>query len=153
MNLDNLNKWLTLIANVGVLAGIVFLAFEIQQNRLSTEAQTRSNIANMVYEGLQSWADNPTLIQALVKLDNGEELSQEENVVLRYSQAGEMRRWENTYYQYERGLFSDSEFRGMREQWRARLATAAFDSYWDETRMERYSEGFVVLVQELIAEN
>ena len=32
MDFDRLNKWMTLAANVGVLAGIVFLAFEIRQN-------------------------------------------------------------------------------------------------------------------------
>lgn len=32
MNSDKLNHWLTLGANIGVLAGIVFLALEIRQN-------------------------------------------------------------------------------------------------------------------------
>ena len=32
MNLDSLNKWLMLAANIGVLAGIVFLGLEIRQN-------------------------------------------------------------------------------------------------------------------------
>ena len=32
MDFDRLNRWMTLAANVGVLAGIVFLAFEIRQN-------------------------------------------------------------------------------------------------------------------------
>jgi hypothetical protein len=33
MNLDNVNKWLTLVANFGVVAGIVFLAVEVRQNQ------------------------------------------------------------------------------------------------------------------------
>ena len=33
MNLDNLNKWLMLVANIGVLAGIFFLVLEIRQNK------------------------------------------------------------------------------------------------------------------------
>lgn len=32
MTMDKLNTWLTLIANIGVLAGIVFLAIEIRTN-------------------------------------------------------------------------------------------------------------------------
>ncbi len=32
MKIENFNRWLTLGANVGVLAGIIFLALEIQQN-------------------------------------------------------------------------------------------------------------------------
>jgi hypothetical protein len=33
MHLDSLNKWLTLLANFGVVAGIFFLAIEIRQNQ------------------------------------------------------------------------------------------------------------------------
>ena len=32
MNLDKANQWLTLLANIGVVIGIVFLAFEIRTN-------------------------------------------------------------------------------------------------------------------------
>jgi hypothetical protein len=32
MKLSAINDWLTLAANIGVLAGIIFLAMEIQQN-------------------------------------------------------------------------------------------------------------------------
>jgi hypothetical protein len=37
MNLDKLNQWLTLLANFGVVAGIVFLAIEIRQNQALLE--------------------------------------------------------------------------------------------------------------------
>jgi hypothetical protein len=32
MDLDRLNRWLNLLANIGVVAGIVFLAIEVGQN-------------------------------------------------------------------------------------------------------------------------
>ena len=35
MKLENLNKWLSLAANLGVVAGIVFLAIEVRQNQIS----------------------------------------------------------------------------------------------------------------------
>ena len=37
MDLDKLNKWLTLVANFGVVAGIFFLAIEVRQNQTSLE--------------------------------------------------------------------------------------------------------------------
>ncbi len=33
MNLDKINDWLTLAANIGVLAGILLVAYEIRQNQ------------------------------------------------------------------------------------------------------------------------
>ena len=43
MKLENLNKWLTLIANFGVIAGIVFLGLEVQQNMVLIRAEMMSN--------------------------------------------------------------------------------------------------------------
>ena len=37
MDFDNLNKWLTLLANFGVVAGLVFLVIEIRQNQTLLE--------------------------------------------------------------------------------------------------------------------
>ena len=41
MDADRLNRWLTLIANLGVVAGLVFLAVELNQNTKATIAEAR----------------------------------------------------------------------------------------------------------------
>ena len=38
--MDRLNQWLALIANMGVIGGVVFLAVEIQQTSDVINAQT-----------------------------------------------------------------------------------------------------------------
>jgi len=43
-NKEELDRWLSLLANVGVIAGIVFLAIEIRQNTEMVESQTRDSI-------------------------------------------------------------------------------------------------------------
>ena len=43
MNIDNVNKWLTLLANFGVVAGIVFLGIEVRQNQVILEDTYRLN--------------------------------------------------------------------------------------------------------------
>lgn len=48
MNLDSLNKWLTLLANLGVVAGIIFLAIEIRQNQISLDRN--SELVEREYE-------------------------------------------------------------------------------------------------------
>ena len=54
MNVDKFNSWLTLLANVGVLAGIVFLALEIKQNTQMLERQAHlersGNISGLLVE-------------------------------------------------------------------------------------------------------
>jgi hypothetical protein len=47
---DRLNSWLSLIANIGVIAGFIFLAYEIQQNT----AQLRADASYSINEALSS---------------------------------------------------------------------------------------------------
>ena len=44
MRLKEFNSWLSLLANVGVVAGIVFLAVEIRQNQTTIEESNRINL-------------------------------------------------------------------------------------------------------------
>jgi len=46
MNLDIVNRWLTLLANIGVLLGIVFLAIEMRNSSDAITAQVRDSIAD-----------------------------------------------------------------------------------------------------------
>ena len=43
MNMDNFNKWLAAVSNIGVLIGIVFLVVEIRQNTTAIESDTYWN--------------------------------------------------------------------------------------------------------------
>ena len=46
MNLDKVNQRLTLLANIGVLLGIVFIAVEMRNSSNAVAAQTRDSIAD-----------------------------------------------------------------------------------------------------------
>jgi len=41
--LDQINRWMMLAANVGVLLGILFLVFELRQNTIASHAEAASN--------------------------------------------------------------------------------------------------------------
>jgi hypothetical protein len=44
MNVDSLNRWLSLAANIGVIGGVIFLAIEIGQNRESLDQANRLSL-------------------------------------------------------------------------------------------------------------
>ena len=54
MKLSNVNEWLTLTANIGVLAGIIFLAVEIQQNT----ALSRASAYRDTIQEISDWREN-----------------------------------------------------------------------------------------------
>lgn len=70
MDTDRLTRWLTLLANIGVIAGIVVLAVEIQQsNRIaiaSTEIEVRNSFDNL---NVAIFSD-PNLTELLVRLSD-----------------------------------------------------------------------------------
>jgi len=74
MKLDDLNRWLTLGANIGVIAGIVFLAVELRQNNELLAADARFNRLQMSWNGWQSLAENGDLTALIYAAENGDTL-------------------------------------------------------------------------------
>ena len=111
MHLDKANGWLSLIANVGVLLGIIVIAVELQQTQISMLAEastTRAQLATQIYE-IQKENGIPELQQ---KNQQGIELSPEE-----YSRALQwvltaLRYFENLHYQMQAGVLDDEIWEG-----------------------------------------
>jgi hypothetical protein len=59
MDLDKVNKWLTLVANFAILAGLVFLALEIQQNTNAVRSAAVQEATNIAREHPLMYAQNP----------------------------------------------------------------------------------------------
>ena len=119
MNLDDLNRWLTLGANVGVLIGLLLLVFELNQNRDMIRAQTRNDIATGVMQLMALPAANPQLAAVVRRGDAGEELTPDEHFQYRRFQIATFRYYENAHYQYRQGMYDEAEFSKQKEAWRA----------------------------------
>ena len=66
MKIKKLNDWLTLLANVGVIAGILFLGYELRQNNELMRAEARADrrdgsSAGAAYGGASG---HPTSVQS-----------------------------------------------------------------------------------------
>lgn len=59
MDLDKVNKWLTLVANFAILAGLVFVALEIQQNTSAIRSAAVQEATNIAREHPLMYAQNP----------------------------------------------------------------------------------------------
>ncbi len=98
MNFDKLNQWLSLIANVGVVVGIFFLAMEIRSNTASNRIAIQSAFSTNWVSINGGIAENPELAAVIEKAIVGEELNDVERRQLNHfvrqhaSQANLMRR-------------------------------------------------------------
>ena len=61
MDLDRLNKWLVLLANIGVIAGIVFLAMEIKVNTSAIRSASLQSITDASADTLRALASDREL--------------------------------------------------------------------------------------------
>ena len=111
----DLGQTITVLANVGVIAGIVFLGIELRQNTRIGQAQSRAQIASDATDYMQRRAENPQLEEIMIRANDGEELSRLEQQQLFFLLRSIFRRWENTHYQYRQGLYSEEEFAVARE--------------------------------------
>ena len=74
----DLGQTITILANVGVIAGIIFLGVELQQNNELMSAQERFNRLAIVTEAWASWAEDGELTEIRVRASNNEPLTEVE---------------------------------------------------------------------------
>jgi len=111
LKVERLNQWLTLLANLGVIAGIVFLALELQQNTEMIRAQSRADMSRDVGNLLSLHVNDPEYIDAMSRGLHGETLTEIEAVQFRRTYNAMIWHWNNLEYQHRAGLYPTSEYR------------------------------------------
>ena len=125
MQFEKINQWLTLVANVGVIVGIFFLATEIRQTNELMESERRFNRLQVVLDGNAGYFENPLLTQAFRKASAGEELSADEETALRFQTINIISTWQWTWLE-----LPEDEF--PLEQYRSSLQTEWFRERFEE---------------------
>ena len=138
-----LGQAVAILANIGVIAGIVFLAFELQQNREMIRAQTRNELSQTIVDLMVSVADNDELANLRRRADSSEELTDDEAYRYSYFSRALFRHWENVHYQYRLGFYDEPEFQPQKDSWARYIksSTAALD-WWCQFRYE-FSPDFI----------
>ena len=102
----------SVLANIGVIAGILFLGFEIRQNTLISRGAAVQSIAEQVNDWQVEMASNENWIRIQVFLNSGgkyAELSEEDRVRYLYVVTPTVRIMENRYRQVQLGIIDSSE--------------------------------------------
>lgn len=76
----DLGQSIAILANIGVIAGIAFLAIELQQNNDLMAAQARFNLLETRTESYTLQITEPDLAEALIKDRNGQTLTEVEDL-------------------------------------------------------------------------
>ena len=114
MNLDSTNRWLTLAANIGVMAGIIFLAVELQQNTVATQLSAAGSLQGGFSEVELFIAGSPEFSELLDKGRTGAEISAPEQLRLTVFYGTVLRQWQLIHLQYVSGALDEDIWIGSR---------------------------------------
>jgi hypothetical protein len=113
MKVEKINQGLTLLANFGVIAGLIFLAFEIRQNTTAVQASAIQESTNVAREQLLLYAtDKEMMRRGMTEFDELTELEQRQLFAAGRSYWIGM---QGLYRQWQMGVLPDEEWEMWRE--------------------------------------
>ncbi len=108
MKAPQLNQTVSILANVGVIAGIIFLAFELRQNNEFLAAQARYNLIERRTQ-LAANATDRFMLEALHKYDSGEPTTPAERSAALGQALVVIEVWEWQYSEFRAGMLERDE--------------------------------------------
>ncbi len=123
-----------ILANLGVVAGILFLVVEIQQNTETLQAEMRFNQSERTTDAVEQFVSNPQLVGAYVKFERGDSLSREEDIVLSFYARRIFTSWGWIYGEIQRGTMDETPLSSFRRLFHTYpLGTQPLLAhYWDD---------------------
>jgi len=150
MNSDSWNKWLTLIANVGVLAGLMLVAYEINQTRTQLLLSASADSTNDYVQAMQVLAQDVDLSELLYRAE------------FSYDELEEFEKWRISKYFDGFFVMAQQDYFVIRQNdvgetwvafetdWRQRLEMPAWREYW-RLRRTRYAPVFRDFLDDILA--
>jgi hypothetical protein len=107
-NID-LGQMIAILANVGVIAGIVFLAIELRQNNRFLSAQAEFNLFQNRSVDSREIYEDPDLAELWTKINNGLELSESDELRIKFWANNVLVNWQWEYGQVLAGNFKEGK--------------------------------------------
>jgi len=121
LKLSSINEWLTLAANLGVLAGILFLGLEISQNTAALRSTAYENRTNTLFDQFNMITSSEELMTGLAKMQWNTNfcdpdpslvsaLTDEENIAVSVYFRANWARYQNAHFQFQEGVLDEAYF-------------------------------------------
>ena len=127
----DLGQTVTILANIGVIAGIVFLAVELQQNTDSVRSATIQAVSERSYEAVRISIENPELREAILAVNSGEATEQQRFLTTLFY-VGMLRLRQNQYLQAELGTLDGQALAELADG--QIFLSPGFTEFWAQNR-------------------
>ena len=148
--LDQINRWMMLAANIGVLLGILFLVFELRQNTVASRAEAASNYQDSFSE-IELFIARDAEFAALLEAGrNGDDLSSVDQFRLTVFYGNVLRTWQNAHFQHEAGSLNRDLWLSIRSRFATILTEdRGLSEHWVNHQSE-FTPAFNKLVSQLV---
>ena len=141
MDLDRLNRWLTLAANVGVMLGLIVLVFELNQVRHLARSELGSDTVELITDTRLQLLNEPLRSAWATAIAAPGDLTDEDVIALDTYVTSLMAILHREEYLIQAGLYKDDRAIMARAISTQVLGNAFGKNWWIENR-ERYPEEF-----------
>jgi len=148
MDSDRLNRWLTLVANAAVVAGIVFLGLELRQNTEMMRAQSLTEMSRDATYLMTLNVNDKDYVETMWRGFQGEELDEIEQEQLHRTLLAWTKYWNNLAYLHRVGLYDEIEFAHQMSVVRDELEyLPGWKAHWCEFRQWNASEALIEAIE------
>jgi len=144
---SKINEWVTLVANVAVVGGILFLAIELRQNNELLRSESRQALIANDVTSLTANIDHSDVFARLVA---GDSLSAEDQIRLSFMFALDLRNREFEYFQYTNGLLDEETWSSYLNVIRINHSSDLGRKWWDEIGRNFVDPQFAELVDDVL---
>ena len=149
MDNNSLNQWLTLGANVGVIIGLILVAYEINQSGTSLELSASSDGIDNFTQAMEVLVQNEELARLIYKAENSyEDLDDFDKWRVSKYLDGFLGMSEQDYRVY-RAMGEEEEDLAFRDDWRENMRLTMYREYWAESS-QRFNSDFRRFIEEIL---
>ena len=150
INWEALGAVANVLAAIGVIATLIYLAIQIGQNTKAVRSSSIQNLVQSFSTTAQAAVENGYIIPLLLKANAGAAaLTEEERAQLHFWFVMTFRRFEGVYFQRDLGIVDAEVIDGFERSHIAILASKSAQEWWANSK-RIFNSGFVSYLEDLL---
>jgi len=150
VNWDALGAIANLLAAMGVIATLIYLAVQIRQNTRAVRSSSVQSLVQSLSATSEAVLANDYIIPIMLKANAGlETLTEEESARLHFLLVMTLRRFEGVYFQRDLGFVDAAMMEGFERSHIAILTSKSGQAWWAKSK-EIFNSRFVAHVEDLL---
>ena len=143
MDIDKTTRWLTLVANFAVIAGILFLGVELRQNNIQLQLQSYQSWVAANLE-INTAITNPELAAIVSRgHEDSSNLSNESYIAYAMFHMSMLQMAQSTHYLYLQGSLDEELWQSEMDRAALIISMTGVRQWWDAGGKTQHSPSFV----------